>query len=61
MPARLTGTKARYQRQLDTAVKRARFSLFLLTLTTSNRRKKMQVILLETIPHVGQLGGRRQS
>jgi small subunit ribosomal protein S18 len=25
MPARLTGTKARYQRQLATAVKRARF------------------------------------
>ncbi len=25
IPARLTGTKARYQRQLDTAVKRARF------------------------------------
>ena len=24
-PARLTGTKARYQRQLDTAIKRARF------------------------------------
>ncbi len=25
MPARLTGTQARYQRQLDTAIKRARF------------------------------------
>jgi small subunit ribosomal protein S18 len=25
MPARLTGTKAHYQRQLDTAVKRARY------------------------------------
>ncbi len=25
MPARITGTKANYQRQLDTAVKRARF------------------------------------
>jgi len=25
IPARLTGTKAHYQRQLDTAVKRARF------------------------------------
>ena len=25
MPARLTGTKAIYQRQLDTAIKRARF------------------------------------
>ncbi len=25
MPARLTGTKANYQRQLDTAIKRARY------------------------------------
>ena len=25
MPARITGTKAHYQRQLDTAIKRARF------------------------------------
>ena len=25
MPARLTGTKAHYQRQLDTAIKRARY------------------------------------
>jgi len=25
MPARITGTKANYQRQLDTAIKRARF------------------------------------
>jgi len=25
MPARLTGTRAHYQRQLDTAIKRARF------------------------------------
>lgn len=25
MPARLTGTKARYQRQVDTAIKRARY------------------------------------
>jgi small subunit ribosomal protein S18 len=25
MPARITGTKTRYQRQLSTAIKRARF------------------------------------
>ena len=25
MPARLTGTKAHYQRQVDTAIKRARY------------------------------------
>jgi len=29
IPARLTGTKAHYQRQLDTAIKRARFLAFL--------------------------------
>ena len=34
MPARLTGTKAHYQRQLDTAIKRARF-LALLAYTLS--------------------------
>jgi small subunit ribosomal protein S18 len=28
MPARLTGTKALYQRQVDTAVKRARYLAF---------------------------------
>jgi small subunit ribosomal protein S18 len=35
MPARLTGTKAHYQRQLDTAIKRARF-LALLPYTDSH-------------------------
>ena len=30
IPARLTGTKAHYQRQLDTAIKRARFLALLL-------------------------------
>ena len=34
MPARITGTKARYQRQLGTAIKRARF-LALLPYTSS--------------------------
>lgn len=29
MPARLTGTKAHYQRQLDTAIKRARYMALL--------------------------------
>ena len=29
IPARLTGTKAHYQRQLDTAIKRARFMALL--------------------------------
>ncbi|CUA81590.1 MULTISPECIES: 30S ribosomal protein S18 [Gulbenkiania] len=29
IPARITGTKARYQRQLTTAIKRARFLAFL--------------------------------
>jgi small subunit ribosomal protein S18 len=35
MPARLTGTKAHYQRQLDAAIKRARF-LALLPYTDSH-------------------------
>jgi small subunit ribosomal protein S18 len=35
-PARLTGTKAKYQRQLDTAIKRARYlALLQLTWATS--------------------------
>lgn len=36
IPARLTGTKANYQRQLDTAIKRARF-LALLPFTTNHK------------------------
>ncbi|MDU0810123.1 MAG: 30S ribosomal protein S18 [Burkholderia sp.] len=36
-PARLTGTKAGYQRQLDTAIKRARF-LALLPYTDQHKR-----------------------
>ncbi|SOE48688.1 SSU ribosomal protein S18p @ SSU ribosomal protein S18p, zinc-independent [plant metagenome] len=35
IPARLTGTKAHYQRQLDTAIKRARF-LALLSYTDNH-------------------------
>ena len=37
IPARITGTKARYQRQLATAIKRARF-LALLPYTDSHGR-----------------------
>jgi len=36
IPARLTGTKAHYQRQLDTAIKRARF-LALLPFTDNHK------------------------
>ncbi|HBT32882.1 MAG TPA: 30S ribosomal protein S18 [Pusillimonas sp.] len=36
IPARLTGTKAHYQRQLDTAIKRARF-LALLPYTDNHK------------------------
>ena len=36
-PARLTGTKAKYQRQLDTAIKRARF-LALLPFSDQHRK-----------------------
>ena len=38
VPSRITGTKARYQRQLATAIKRARF-LALLAYTDSHGRK----------------------
>ena len=55
MPARLTGTKAHYQRQLDTAIKRARF-LALLPYTDNQDPLIMQVILLEKINHLGDLG-----
>ncbi|MGE8185799.1 30S ribosomal protein S18, partial [Pseudomonas mandelii] len=37
VPSRITGTKARYQRQLATAIKRARF-LALLAYTDSHGR-----------------------
>jgi small subunit ribosomal protein S18 len=37
VPSRITGTKARYQRQLATAIKRARF-LALLTYTDGHSR-----------------------
>ena len=39
IPARLTGTKAIYQRQLDTAIKRARF-LALLPFTDNHNRSR---------------------
>jgi len=39
IPARITGTKAKYQRQLTAAIKRARFlSLFLTQISTKGKR-----------------------
>ncbi len=42
VPSRITGTKARYQRQLATAIKRARF-LALLAYTDSHGRRDRAV------------------
>ena len=45
IPARITGTKARYQRQLSTAVKRARF-LALLPFTDKHSEEKWKLYYL---------------
>jgi hypothetical protein len=56
-PARLTGTRAFYQRQLTTAIKRARF-LALLPYSDQHRSEEdtMQIILLEKVGKLGNLG-----
>ncbi len=56
-PARLTGTRAFYQRQLTTAIKRARF-LRCCRIPTSTRSEEhaMQIILLEKVGKLGNLG-----
>src|SRR3546814_18627038 len=43
IPARLTGTKAHYQRQLDTAIKRARFLALLPYTDNHNRSEERRV------------------
>ena len=48
IPARITGTKARYQRQLSTAVKRARF-LALLPFTDKHEEKKWKLYYLKKL------------
>src|SRR5690606_14055 len=59
IPSRVTGTKARYQRQLTTAIKRARY-LALLPYTDQHDRKAqeipMNVILLEKLGRLGSIG-----
>ena len=58
MPARLTGTKAHYQRQLSVAIKRARFMALLPTpITTSNRGTRPVTILMGQVvnPVTGDL------
>src|SRR5689334_22668817 len=56
MPARITGTKARYQRQLSTAIKRARYLALLPYTDLHSRETTMQIILLEKVVNVGNLG-----
>jgi small subunit ribosomal protein S18 len=58
IPARLTGTRAIFQRQLNTAIKRARF---LAMLPYSDQHKhlrstNMQIILLDKVVNLGNLG-----
>ncbi len=55
IPARITGTSAGYQRQLSTAIKRARF-LALLPYTDCTEEGAMQVILMEKVANLGNLG-----
>src|SRR5690606_23667561 len=60
IPARLTGTRASYQRQLTTAIQRARF-LALLPYSDQQRAQGqgvlfMQIILLEKVANLGNLG-----
>src|SRR6218665_2138808 len=58
IPARLTGTRAIFQRQLNTAIKRARFLAFV---PYSTNKKiggppAMQIILLDKVVNLGNLG-----
>ena len=55
IPARMTGTSAKYQRQLNKAVKRARH-LALLPYTDSHYNQYMEVILLEKVAQLGDPG-----
>ena len=55
IPARITGTSAKFQRQVTVAVKRARF-LALLSLQIIIKGFFMQVILLDRIAKLGKLG-----
>src|ERR1043165_9865954 len=57
VPSRLTGTKARYQRQLAVAIKRARY-LALLPYTDHHEKGApvVEVILLEKVKTLGDLG-----
>jgi small subunit ribosomal protein S18 len=51
MPARITGTRAGYQRQLSTAIKRARFlALMPYTDLHLSEETTMQIILMEKSP-----------
>ena len=60
IPARITGTKAHYQRQLSVAIKRARFLALLPYTDHALRRRAMQVILLEKLANLGTARRHRQ-
>ena len=55
IPARMTGTSAKYQRQLNKAVKRARH-LALIPYTDSHYNQIMELILLEKVAKLGDPG-----
>ncbi len=52
VPSRITGTKARYQRQLATAIKRARFLSLLPTPTTTTSDLQMPSPDVERARHL---------
>jgi small subunit ribosomal protein S18 len=62
MPARLTGTKAHYQRQVDTAIKRSLPGPAAIHRSAQRLigqifwRRTMQIILLEKVVNLGNLG-----
>src|SRR6202795_5236562 len=56
IPARMTGTKARYQRQLGIAIRRARAPPPSPTSPPCTEGRAMQVILMEKVVNLGGLG-----
>ncbi len=59
VPSRITGTRAHYQRQLQLAIRRARFlALAALHRSALNRRRHMDIILLQKVANLGQIGDR---
>ena len=58
VPSRITGTKSFYQRQLATAIKRARFLALLPVHRSALRLTPWNVILLQKVANLGNIGDR---